>query len=366
MYGKSQRNAIIILATSRDLRDTMPKPIILLIHGNTRTTDSEQWARVQDKFDIIGYDCTNVNEFCIRCAPGGSYSSISAIVRTGWRKAEPYASHFLYTSAVAAHYPPSLKLIVSSGHGYDEADIPTLTKQGIWYCNTPNTCTEAVANTALYLILSAYRHFTFAEWAARNDWMRSRELGMKCTEPFGGLLGIVGLGDIGVAIARKAALGLGMRLCYFNRRRNLQREKEVGVEISYCTNLEELLKTVDCVVLACPYTTETHHMLSRNEFALAKEGGTRIVNIARGRLIDEPALFQAMKDGQVVGVGIDVHENEPGINDGWKGNYMATVLPHIGVCSKSSWDGFEKGCWDNIEAFFETGKPLTPVNSIAR
>ncbi|KAF8855629.1 hypothetical protein BDZ45DRAFT_727952 [Acephala macrosclerotiorum] len=350
-----------------ELKPSTPlsKPTVLVVHGSTRTIRSEQWNRVQQKFNILTYDCTDVDEFCKRLAPGGLYCNINAIVRTGWRKAEPYAGHFLYTAAVAEHYPPSLKLIVSSGHGYDEADMDTLTKMGIWYCNTPDTCTEAVANTALYLILSAYRHFTFAEYCARNDWALSRTLGMKNVDPLGSMLGIVGLGDIGANIARKAALGLGMKLCYFNRRRDVERERQVSANISYCQSLEELLKMSDCVVLACPYTASTHHMLSAKEFELAKEGGMRIVNIARGRLIDEAALLQAIKDERVVGVGLDVHENEPGINEGWTNNYMATVLPHIGVCSKTSWDGFEKVCWDNAEAFFDTGKPLTPVNSIA-
>ncbi|TVY30756.1 putative 2-hydroxyacid dehydrogenase [Lachnellula hyalina] len=343
----------------------LSKPTILLISSDTRTILAQQWEKVQQKFNILIYDCNSVEEFCKRLSPGGVYSKIDAIVRTGWLKAEPYSTHLLFTTAVAKHYPSSLKLIVCSGHGYDAADVDTLTEMGIWYCNTPDTCTEAVANTALYLILSAYRYFTFAERCARNDWALSRSLGMKAVDPLGTTLGIVGLGDIGARIARKAALGLGMKLCYYNRKRDVERERQVGVEISYCPSLAELLETSDCVVLACPYTPATHHMLSTKEFELAKEGGMRVVNIARGRLIDEAALLQALRDQKVVGVGLDVHENEPGINDEWAGNYMATVLPHIGVCSRTSWDGFEKVCWDNAEAFFETGKPLTPVNSIA-
>lgn len=342
----------------------LSKPTILLVSSNTRTIQAQQWERVQQKFNILKYDCSNVEEFCKRLSPGGSYSKIDAIVRTGWLKAEPYSTHLLFTSAVVKFYPSSLKLIVCSGHGYDAADIDTLTKMGISYCNTPDTCTEAVANTALYLILSSYRYFTFAEHCARNDWNLSRSLGMKAVDPLGTTLGIVGLGDIGARIATKAALGLGMKLCYYNRSRNEEREKEVGTEISYCQSLAELLKISDCVVLACPYTTSTHHMLSAKEFELAKEGGVRIVNIARGRLIDEAALLQALRDQKVVGVGLDVHENEPSINKAWSENYMATVLPHIGVCSRTSWDGFEKGCWDNAEAYFDTGKPLTPVNYI--
>ncbi|TVY81201.1 putative 2-hydroxyacid dehydrogenase [Lachnellula suecica] len=347
-----------------ELPSPLSKPTVLLVSSNTRTVDPQQWDRVQQKFNILNYDCSSVDDFCNQLVSGGRYSKIDAIVRTGWLKAEPYSTHLLFTAAVAKYYPPSLKLIVCSGHGYDAADVDTLTKLGIWYCNTPDTCTEAVANTGLYLILSAYRHFTFAEYCARNDWAQIRSLGMKAVDPLGTTLGIVGLGDIGTRIARKAALGLGMKLCYHNRQRNIDRESQIGTEILYCPSLAELLQISDCVVLACPYTPSTHHMLSTEQFELAKESGMRIVNIARGRLIDEVALLQALRDEKVVGVGLDVHENEPGVNENWSDNYMVTLLPHIGVCSRTTWKGFDKVCWDNAEAFFDTGKPCTPVNTI--
>ncbi|KFY84212.1 hypothetical protein V500_09496 [Pseudogymnoascus sp. VKM F-4518 (FW-2643)] len=341
------------------------KPTILLVSSSVRTIRHQQWERMQEKFNILTYDCSNVDEFCQRLSPNGMYSNIQAIVRTGWLKAEPYSTHLLFTASVAKHYPSSLKLIVCSGHGYDAADISALTAKGIWYCNTPDTCTEAVANTALYLILSSYRYFTFAEDCARHDWTKSRSMGMKATDPLGTTLGVVGLGDIGLRIARKAALGLGMKLCYHNRRRDIDRELKAGADITYCSSLADLLKVSDCVILACPYTPSTHHMLSTEEFKLLKDSGVRIVNIARGALIDEAALLQAIKARRVIGVGLDVHENEPGINEAWAGNYMATVLPHIGVCSTTTWEAFEEGCWSNTEAYFATGKPLTPVNSIA-
>jgi lactate dehydrogenase-like 2-hydroxyacid dehydrogenase len=340
------------------------KPTILVVSSTVRAIESPRWERIQQEYNILNYDCNSVDEFCSRLSPGGAYSNISAIVRTGWLKAEPYSTHLLFTTQVAKYYPPSLKLITCSGHGYDAADISTLTEMGIWYCNTPDTCTEAVANTALYLILSSYRYFSYAEHCARKDWAASRTLGLKAVDPVGTTLGVVGLGDIGVRIAQKAAQGLGMKLCYYNRRRALSREKDVGVDISYCDSLERLLKISDCVVLACPYTPSTHHMLSTKEFDLAKEGGMRVVNIARGKLIDEAALIQAITKGKVVGVALDVHENEPCINEAWSEDYMATVLPHIGVCSKTSWDAFEKVSWDNVEAFFATGIPLNPINSI--
>lgn len=109
-----------------------------------------------------------------------------------------------------------MKLAVCCTHGYDAVDVDTLTKMGIWYCNRPGTCTDAVANTALYLVLSAYRSSSFAEHCARNKWAWSHDLGPKSVEPLGTTLGVVGMGDIGTNIARKTPFGLGMKSCYFN------------------------------------------------------------------------------------------------------------------------------------------------------
>lgn len=191
----------------------MAKPTVLLVESPSREFDAEQWARVQSRFTLLRYDCASVDEFCARLAPGGAYAQIDAIVRVGWLKAGPYASHLLFCGRPVELYPPSLKLICCTGHGYDAADIRGLSARGIVYANTPDTCTEAVANTALYLILNVFRHFSMAEHAVRTDrWLDSRQLGTVAVDPIGQVLGIVGMGAIGLAIARKAALGLGMKV----------------------------------------------------------------------------------------------------------------------------------------------------------
>lgn len=120
----------------------------------------------------------------------------------------------------------------------------------------------------------------------------------------------------------------------------MDRKREAGVEVSYCASLDELLKKFDCVVLACPYTTAIHHILSTGQFRLAKEDGMRIVDIARGRLIDEAALLEAVQDGLVVGVGLDVHADL-----GLRRLKMIIWLRYClikGVCSRTSGEEFDK------------------------
>ncbi|RVX72340.1 hypothetical protein B0A52_04545 [Exophiala mesophila] len=337
------------------------KTDILMIDSTVQVIDVERRAALAEKFNLIYYDCENTTEFIQRLQPGGPYSKIVAILRNGWLKAGPLAQQTPFASEIVPHYPPSLKLICCSGHGHDAADVEAIKARGIWYCNTPDTCTEAVANTTLSLVLECFRFFTYAQWCARNDWLSSRDLGLKAVDPCGKALGIVGMGDIGLAIAEKCESALGMKIHYHGRRRKLDAEHLLKYGASYHDNLDEMISVVDCVVIAAPYSKDTHHLLSRERLSLAKKDGLRVVNIARGKMIDEDALIEALEDGRVVGAGLDVHANEPGINPKLRDNWRVTLLPHIGVCSRTSWENFERVNLDNVEAFFTTGKPLTPV-----
>lgn len=189
------------------------KPTVLLVESSVREIDQEQWKQALNHFDFINYDCKTTEEFCERLSSGGKYSEINAILKVGWLKAGPFAQHYIFGSGFIEHYPPSLKLICCTGHGHDAADVKALTQKGILYANTPDTCTESVANTALYLILDTFRHFCLADHHVRtNNWLASRELGIRAIDPEGQSLGIIGLGDIGTRIAKKAAGGLSMKV----------------------------------------------------------------------------------------------------------------------------------------------------------
>jgi lactate dehydrogenase-like 2-hydroxyacid dehydrogenase len=342
----------------------VPKPNILFMDASIGAIDHSRRAKLSERYNILHYDCSSDSDFISKLQPNGPYSNIIAIVRSGWLKAGPFAQHLPFGAHIVPHFPPSLRIICCSGHGYDAADVPALTARGVWYCNTPNACTEAVANTAVSLILDTFRQLTYAQWCARNDWYRSRGLGLVAQDPAEKVLGIVGLGDIGLAIARKCEAAFGMRVHYQGPRRKVQAEKMLQGGAVYHESVEAIIPVVDCIVLAAPYTPETHHMLSRRQFALAKNGGLRVVNIARGKMIDEDAFIEALENGQVVGAGLDVHEAEPGVNPRLAENHKVTLLPHIGVCSRTSWENFERMNLDNLEAYLKGGVPVTPVNLI--
>lgn len=335
-----------------------------MIDSTTQHIDTKRRTALAEKYNLIYYDCTSIAQFIEQLKPGGLYSNVTAILRNGWLKCGPLADQRLFATEVVPHFPSSLKLICCSGHGYDAADVPAITARGIWYCNTPNACTEAVANTGLYLVLETFRFLSYAQWCARHDWQGSRELGLQAVDPGGKSLGIVGLGDIGLAIARKCEAAFEMQIHYQGPRRKIEAEATLKNGAVYHNSVDKMIEVVDCIVLACPYTAETNKLLSRDRFARAKKEGLRVVNIARGQMIDEEALIEALDKGTVIGAGLDVHANEPGVNEKLKDNWRVTLLPHIGVCSKTSWENFEMTNLDNLEAFLCTGKPVTPVNQI--
>jgi len=195
--------------------------------------------------------------------------------------------------------------------------------------------------------------------------MQSRDLGLTSVDPCGKSIGVVGLGDIGLAIAQKCEAAFQMKVHYQGPRRKPLAESRLVSGATYHLTVDEMIPEIDCIVLAAPYTQDTHHLLSSKQFSLAKEEGLRVVNIARGKMIDEDALIEALESRKVVGAGLDVHDNEPGVNPKLRDNWKVILLPHIGVCSRTSWENFERINLDNIEVFFATEKPLTPVNDIA-
>jgi lactate dehydrogenase-like 2-hydroxyacid dehydrogenase len=340
------------------------KPTILLIDSPVQAIDQTRRSALAKRFNLLYYDCDSIAHFIAAMKPGGRYATITAILRNGWHKAGPYANLAPFATEIVPHFPPSLKIICSSGHGYDAVDVSALTARGIWFCNTPDACTEAVANAALALVLDSFRYFSRAQWCAREDWEGSKGLGLKAVDPQGKVLGVVGLGDIGLAVARKCEVGLGMRVHYQGPRRKVEAEGKLENGAVHHDSVDDMIPVVDCIVLAAPYSKATHHLLSTEQFALAKEGGLRVVNIARGAMIDEDALLAALESGRVVGAGLDVHANEPGVNARLKDDWRVSLLPHIGVASRTSWENFERINLDNIEAFFATGRPVMPVNWI--
>jgi lactate dehydrogenase-like 2-hydroxyacid dehydrogenase len=224
------------------------------------------------------------------------------------------------------------------------------------YCNSASACTESVADAAIVLILSCYRAIPWSFLAARScDVEQFRDANQNIAaathNPNGSVLGIVGLGRIGLRIAEKASRAFEMRVAYYDVVRMTEREEALGA--TWCASLEELLRVADCVLLATPFNGEV--LLSSKEFAWFKKGA-RLVNIARGKLVDEKALIQALDDGTVSAAGLDVHADEPRVNPLLAQRRNVMVLSHTAGASVESHVGFERLGMENLLGWLEKGE----------
>jgi len=261
--------------------------------------------------------------------------------------------------------PASCKIYASAGAGFDWVNTQYLASHaGTIYCNSASACTESVADAAIVLILSCYRAITWSFLAARScdpEQFRNANQNIAAVthNPNGSTLGIVGLGRIGMRVAEKASRAFDMKIAYYDVVRMEERENEIGAR--WCASLEELLSTSDCVLLATPFSGDT--LLSTKEFAQFKKG-TRLVNIARGKLVDEDALNTALDDGIVSAAGLDVHANEPHVNERLVQRNNVMVLSHTAGASVDSHVGFERLGMENLLGWLEKGEKgcLSAVN----
>lgn len=222
---------------------------------------------------------------------------------------------------------PRLKLIANYGSGVDHIDVETARARGILVSNTPGVLTEDTADMTMALILAVPRRLAegialmqSGEW---HGWSPTAITGHRI---WGKRLGIIGMGRIGQAVARRAR-SFGLQIHYHNRRR-LHADIEAETEATYWESLDQMLARVDIVSVNCPHTPATFHLLSARRLNLMKPTAW-IVNTARGEVIDEPALLRKLMSGELAGAGLDVFEHEPGINPRFKGLPNVLLLPHM-------------------------------------
>ncbi len=248
---------------------------------------------------------------------------------------------------------PKLKLISHFGVGYDTVDVAAATKRGIRVTNTPDVLNDCVADTAMALTLNVMRKYPQSEaylrsgcWATRGDYPFTVSLGGKT-------MGIVGLGRIGEAIAKRA-LASGMKIAYHNRNKK-------NVPYPYYPDPVTLAKNCDVLMLVTPGGAETKNLVNAKVLdALGPKGF--LVNISRGTVVDEPVLLKYLQQGKIAGAGLDVFAGEPKVPAGFYALDNAVLFPHVGSATNET--RFAMGILqvDNIRALF-AGKPLlTPVN----
>ncbi|HLU92406.1 MAG TPA: D-glycerate dehydrogenase [Pedomonas sp.] len=223
---------------------------------------------------------------------------------------------------------PNLKLIANFGNGIDHVDLAAARARGIIVTNTPGVLTDDTADMAMALILAVPRRLAEGQKLLRSGewkgWTPTMMLGHRI---HGKRLGIVGMGRIGQAIAQRAR-AFGMAVHYHNRRR-LPEAAERAVEATYWPRLEAMLSRVDIVSINCPHTPETHHLFNAERLGLMQRHAY-LINVARGEIVDEMALVDALATGRIAGAGLDVFEHEPRVHPDLLEMPNVVLLPHMG------------------------------------
>ncbi|UTD55411.1 2-hydroxyacid dehydrogenase [Halomonas sp. MS1] len=258
---------------------------------------------------------------------------------------------------------PNLKVIATVSVGYDNIPVDELTQRGIMLCNTPDVLTETTADTGFALIMATARRVVeLAEWVKADKWQASIGPALFGSDVHGKTLGMVGFGRIGQAVARRGALGFGMRVLYSNASHKPALEKELGAQRR---ELNELLAEADFVCVTVPLTADTEHLLGANEFALMKPSAI-FINIARGKVVDENALIDALKNGVIQAAGLDVFEQEPLPSSSPLPKMPNVVaLPHIGSATHETRDAMAQRAVDNICLALQGERPISLVNEEA-
>ena len=203
---------------------------------------------------------------------------------------------------------PQLKIVCNIAVGYDNLDLSALAERGIMATNTPDVLNDTVADTIMGLILSTARRMPeLDQWVKTGQWESGLEEKWFGVDVHHKVLGIIGMGGIGSAVAKRAHHGFDMEILYHNRSRNDEAEQKYGA--TYCS-LEELLKKSDFVCLMTPLTPETINLMGKKEFELMKETAI-FINASRGKTVDEEALIKALQNSQIYAAGLDVFVQEP-------------------------------------------------------
>ena len=254
-----------------------------------------------------------------------------------------------------------LKVISQMAVGTNNLNIEELKQRGIVVSNTPDVLTECTADLAFSLLMATARRLTEAETFLREGKWSKWSFDLLCgKDVFGAKIGVVGAGAIGRAVIRRATRGFQMQARYFNRNQlDIQIEKDHNMQFE--PNLDELLSWADFIVLTVPYTKETHHLIGKSEL-LKMRTDSILINVARGGVIDDSALVDALCENRIGGAGLDVFENEPQVNPGLlKLRSKVVLTPHIGSATLKTRTKMANVAADNLISFHERGELINLV-----
>lgn len=304
----------------------------------TRPMTARATQAIRDRFDATFHDNTPLTE----TEAAGALRDYDAIIPT---------LGDAFTAAAFADRP-RCRILANFGAGYNHIDIPAATAAGIVVTNTPDVVTDATADIAVMLMLMTLRRASEGERLLRagrwTGWNPTQLLGGHLT---GRTVGIVGMGRIGQAIARRCHFGFGMGVVFFNR------SPLTGLDIParQIPDLDAMLDQADVAVMAVPGGAGTRHLIGARQLAALGPQGY-LVNIARGDVVDEAALIEALNTGQIAGAGLDVYEREPLVPQALLDAPNATLLPHLGTATDDTRTAMGLRALDNLIAFAE-GRP---------
>ena len=254
----------------------------------------------------------------------------------------------------------NLKAVANISVGYNNFDVPAMTSAGVMATNTPDVLTDTTADFGFALLMATARRITESEhWVRAGHWDKwsivNNPLGMDLHHS---TIGIIGMGRIGQGIAKRA-LGFGMKVIYCNRSR-LSEAHEKACGATYVSK-EELIRTADHVVLVLPYTAESHHTIGATEIAQMKPTAT-LINIARGGIVDDVALAQALQEGKIFAAGLDVFEGEPNVHPDLLKLSNVVLAPHIASATEKTRRAMVDLAIENLRAALDGKKPPSLIN----
>lgn len=254
---------------------------------------------------------------------------------------------------VVAQLSDRLKIVANYSVGVDHCDLQALKARGIVVTNTPDVLSDATAEIALLLLLGACRRAYEGEQMMRTgSWVHWAPIAMNGIQVTGKRLGIVGMGRVGQVVAKRAR-GFDMDIHYFNRTR-LPEALEQGAV--FHDSIEGLFGAVDMISLNCPATADNAQMINRESIGWMRDGAV-FVNTARGRLVDESALIDALRSGKLAAAGLDVFQTEPGGNPAFASLPNVFMLPHLGSSTAETRKAMGDRALDNLDAFFKGDAP---------
>jgi lactate dehydrogenase-like 2-hydroxyacid dehydrogenase len=265
------------------------------------------------------------------------------------------------TAELLSATPRRAGIVANFGAGVDHIDLDAARRAGIVVTNTPGVLTDATADLTIALLLAVARRTGEGERRVRSGawtgWGPTQMLGRSVT---GMTLGIVGMGRIGRAVARRATRGFGMRVLY-HQPRPVDEAELAGLDVERARDLDDLLARSDAVTLHTPATPETRHLIDASRLARMRAGAF-LINTSRGEVVDEAALADALASGTIAGAGLDVYEHEPLVPAALLGLENVVLLPHLGSATVETRIAMGQRAVDNLEAFLR-GDP--PPNRIA-